>query len=224
MQVEAYLNSKDSFASLGALLVRSKYGADVVTWELETLWEEIDRETEAPFEDLAKVKLSAFLVMEVNPMCLWEVNTFQNTILAASNSYPIPEMIQEASAVDLAWGMFEIAQYLRVVGSTNKSTKLVWGSDVEGYIAACLRNDGWIIAPGSLSFAQDTLNLINKNIELLSVVKEEWDAVPKEHLSTLDIPATDEVSGQLRRLQEYHVHLSDKHLAFREHKQQLSLG
>ena len=223
MIVESYLNKTDSFASLGALLVRSKYGEEVVTWELETLWAEIDKETEEPFSDLAKVKLSAFLVMEVNPMCLWEVNTFQNTVLAARNKYPIPEIVQEASAIEIAWGMYEISYYLNRVGSINKNTKLSWSTDITGYIAACLKADGWLVAPGSLSFVQETLNSVNKNVDLVPAITDAWASVDKNFMLNNEIPVTDEISGQLRRLQEFYLYLSAKHKAFRNHIKTLSL-
>jgi len=217
-----YIKSPDSFASLSAKLLVKELGDEILDWEWEALWKAIyDRGVK--LDDLGKVKVQSYLATSMNPIVVWEVNTFENIVLASNNVYPIPEITQDATPFELGWGLLELADYLYTTDIVQKHQKIKWGDDVLCYVAACLRENGWLIAPRPLEFAQEQLDKINQNTSLKSKVLFEWGRIRGGDLQSVKIPITDEISMQLRRLRDFSIYLSLKISSFRDHKKELQL-
>lgn len=215
-----YVDDTDAFASLSARLILKEYGNDSSSWELESLWKTLE-EDQIALDDLVKVKIASFLALKENPMALWEINTFQNTVLAASNIYPIPGITQEATPYDIGWGVLEITDYLLNINKIPEGRVIKWGTEVESYIVSSLKYNGWFIAPYPIGFCQETLDSVNKNIGVKPKLLFEWDKIKDKDLSTLEIPQDDEIGVQLNRLRNYRVYLKIKYQTFLQHKQDL---
>lgn len=210
-----YLTKDDSFASLSALALKRELGEEISKWDPEVLWISLASDG-IKLSDITKAKINSFLAIDVNPMVIWEINTFQNTVLAANNVYPLTEIVQECTPFELAWGLIEIRDYLitqEIVGSTQK---IKWGDDITKYIAACLWNSGWLIAPKPLSMAQESLDVINKNLHLKEQILFNLN---KNTLPTVE----DEVSIQVSRIKEYNHELEIKFKEFSLHREKLDL-
>ena len=217
-----YIKTPDSFASLSAKLVIREFGDEVLDWEWEALWKSI-HDRGIKLNDLGKVKIQSYLATSMNPIAVWEVNTFENIVLASNNVYPIPEITQDATPFELGWGLLELADYLYTQEIVLKHQKIKLGDDILCYIAACLKENGWLIAPRPLDFAQEELDRINENTSLKSKIMFEWGRIKGGDLQSTRIPIKDEVSVQLRRLRDFSIYLALKINSFRDHKKELNL-
>lgn len=198
-----YLDNEDSFGSLCVFALVKLYGQEVLDWDFETIWITVQKDgLDLPEE--AQQKISAYIALNANPMAIWEVNTFQNTVLASDNIIPVPEITQQAYPVEIGWAIHEIEAFLRHTKKLSEGQSIKWGDDIISYIAAALKADGWIIAPNNLAFVQDALDSINKNTDLKSQILS----------GTLDTPNTPEVALQLKKLGMYRKYLTQKLAAY----------
>ena len=81
---------------------------DMLTWEAESIWLELERRgLDVPVNN--RVKLQAALTLHFVPSFYWDGIVFGNTAIAFDNEVPNPEALEEASAAQLAWAVKEAA-------------------------------------------------------------------------------------------------------------------
>jgi len=183
-------------------------------WEPESLWLTLERKgVEVPL--LNRDKLLAASTLTIVPAFWWEVNAFENTAMAFNSVLSDPRVIQEATAAQLSWAVYE-AELLYGQQDDLEDTPSFDREPIL-YTAAVLNRMGFIVAPQLLQFAQRELDQFNQDGSSVSTseVEEAWRKMRKQDLrkhtfteSALDL--------QLTRLTAVQLYVSERAAMYAE--------
>lgn len=180
-------------------------------WEPETIWLTLERHSvDVPV--INRDKILAAATITITPYFWWDAHIYENTALAFNNIVSNPEVIQEATPGQLAWGVYE-AELLFSAAAPDGPKE--WGSqkpefDREPvmYTACVLHRAGYVLAPDLLSFAQRELDHLNKDGVNITKdqIRDTWRTLKKQpHLEeSLGESALDMALGRLASV-ELHV-------------------
>jgi hypothetical protein len=201
------LEDEDAPAGILLLAMKNVLGPAALAWEPDTLWIELEDRTglDVPRENRDKL-LAAITLLEM-PAFYWEVNTFQNTVMSFNHTRSSPDKIQEATAAELAWAVYEA----EIVLHEHQQWEPEFDYEPRLYVAACLHRSGMLLAPKLLQFAQDELD--NENKDGAKVTKEQvakaWDKLSKSNLESQKFPETP-LGVQLAKLAAVDVYVKDR--------------
>jgi hypothetical protein len=133
-------------------------GEDWVEWEPETIRESIIKEAGVEPSDDVMSKIMAVKIIIHRPEIFFDDWMAMEKISVALNDQtPMMGMIEE---VPIEWLSNAVSIVTKLAGDGD------FGSDVEGYVAARLHDQGYVVAPPLLRFADDKLGSIVKNDDL----------------------------------------------------------
>ena len=123
-----------------------EYNTEWFVWESETLWTEILRDFKVPsISDHAKTKIQAIKTLHISEAFWTEWEVFGWIAQALNNNIPDWQTIQKPSPGQMM-NAVDIATMVRA-GET-------FSSEVSGYAAASLLDEGILYAPDNLRFCQ----------------------------------------------------------------------
>jgi hypothetical protein len=190
------------------LATRAICGKGCRSWEPESIWLTLERRgIDVPTINRDKI-LAAHTIM-VMPAFWWEVNAFENTLMAFNNVLSDPETLQLASPAQIYWGVFE-AEMLYNYGNIPETPE--FDHEPISYTAAALHHAGLIYAPDILSFAQDELNTLNngKRIIAAAEVDKAWAKMRQRDVSTMTFKEDSPLDVQLSRLAAIQLYVNDR--------------
>lgn len=120
------------------------FGLDWLTWESETLWQEVHRIFKSQISEIARSKVQSIKTLHVSdlPWTKWQV--FEKIIQGLNNNVPRWDIMQAPSLEQLYVGI-DIMNQVRSVG---------FSDEVKLYIAGCVLNDEVCYVPPPLDFVQ----------------------------------------------------------------------
>ena len=150
-------------------------------WEPEALWLTLEQfNVQMPFEN--RVKLLAAHTLIDMPSFFWDGGVFEKTALSFAGKEPNPDILEEATASELAWAVVEAHQIMDYNGEPSQE----FGHECCAYAAVVLHREGFVLAPSQLVFAQELLDSNNhSSTALREEVKKRWEALDKTHLEEM---------------------------------------
>lgn len=153
---------------LSAFLV-SRFGKDWVTWESDTIWQELKRVMGKAPDPPLKDKINAVKALLLSESFWLDHLVFEKVTMALNNhavafnvyQHPSPAMI--ANAIEEA-GKIRSAEY---------------SPEVQAYIAAVCRDDGLVVLQGPLGIAQDELDQLTAATPAAALKREVLEALGK---------------------------------------------
>jgi hypothetical protein len=150
----ALLRDSHTSATACTYAVEVLYGGQVRAWEPESLWLSLSRDdVDIPLVNRDKILAAHTLLML--PAFWWEVNIFENTVMAFNDMDIAPDTLQEATPGQISWGVFEAE--LLFTQSEIKETP-TFDREPTAYTATILHRAGYVLAPDLLQFAQPLLD------------------------------------------------------------------
>lgn len=135
-------------------------GPGFPAWEPESIWLTLERRgVDVPV--LNRDKILAATTLTIIPAFWFEVNAFENTVMAFNNVLSDGEILQEATPAQLNWAVYEAEMLHSQASDVGGTTE--FDREPMGYTAIVLNRAGFILAPELLSFAQDALDSLNKD-------------------------------------------------------------
>jgi len=177
------------------------YGKEWLEWEPETLWETIRKDYQTYPNEETKNKLMAVKAVMANDYFWQEWDVFEKVCSAFNGRIPNFGNMEDLSIAELALG----AQLV------SKLKKRSFKNEVQAYVASRAHEEGYVMLPEVLSFAQGYLDDLMQGTEG-PVVKEKLLALgdPLELKVTDD---TDPVHIQAGLLQAVSVYLKSNDTA-----------
>lgn len=182
------LKDSTTSASILVLAATNLLGTQAITFDPDSLWSLLNdhHNIDLSHENRNKL-LSAMLLLDL-PIFLWDVDAFANTVSAFADEIPDTTTIRPVSPSDLAWGVTEAFFLLDHSGMPDASL------DREPcvYTAACLHDDGMLVAPNLLGFATEALEVLNRDGSGITSeeVRDAWDDLDKSKLGALTFSET----------------------------------
>lgn len=174
-----------------------KYGREWLKWEPETLWETIRKDWLTYPNDEAKNKLMAVKVLLANDSFWSEWEVFEKICVAFNDRVPTFSTMEDLSIAELALG----------VALANKIKKRTFGNEVRAYVASEAQEDGYVLLPEVLSFAQETLD----NLIQGTYGEEVRDLLKARNPTSMNVTDSDDpVHVQAGHLQAVAVYLKMK--------------
>jgi hypothetical protein len=142
-------------------------------WEPESIWLTLERDG-IDLSVITRDKLMAALTLTMVPAFWFEVNAFENTVLAFNNVTSDPSVLQEATPAQMAWAVYEAELLYNEAGDFGETTE--FDREPTIYTATVLNRAGFMVAPDTLTFAQPALSKLNCNGTPLTVpeVQKAW--------------------------------------------------
>lgn len=179
--VRALLEDEEASATGCFLAVKQVCGSQCRAWEPESLWLTLERR-QINVPPINRDKILAAHTLTMVPAFWWEVNCFQNSVLAFNNVISDPEVLQETSPEQLCWGIFEAEM---IYGYSDMPDTPEFDREPVLYTAICLHRAGLVLAPDLLQFAQDALDKFNNGERIVTPAeirkarkrkpKDDWD-------------------------------------------------
>ena len=147
-------------------------------WEPESIWLTLERDG-IDLSVVTRDKLLAAVTLTMVPAFWFEVNAFENTVLAFNNVVSDPSVLQEATPAQMAWAVYEAELLYNESGDFGETTE--FDREPTLYAATVLNRAGFMVAPDTLTFAQPALNKLNCNGTSLKVpeVQKAWARLKK---------------------------------------------
>lgn len=198
------LEDNDSTASACMLALDAGLGDGWEVWEPETVWLELSRRgISVPNGNRDQILAARSLI--INGRFFTDALVFEKTIVAFNNEEINADSLEDAPVAYLDWGVYEAKLlYEDFVGETTVS----FDREPVGYTAVQLYNEGFVLAPDHLTFAQDALDKLypKETSDLKKQVKKLWADFPRNGLEDVDFPET-ELGVQLAKLASVYVYV-----------------
>lgn len=126
------------------------YGKEWLSWEPETLWETIRKDWQTYPNPEGKNKLMAIKALMANDYFWQEWEVFEKVCSAFNDRIPHFGRMEDLSVAELALGV-QLASQLK---------RRSFDNEVKAYVASRAHEDGYVMLPEVLSFAQDYLDTL----------------------------------------------------------------
>lgn len=196
-------------------------GPNFRAWEPESIWLTLDRRgVDVPV--LNRDKILAASTLTFLPAFWFEVNAFENTIMAFNDVLSDGEILQEATPSQINWAVYEAEMLFSQMSDINETTE--FDREPVGYTAIVLNRAGFILTPELLRFAQDALDDLNKDGS--GVDKRElraaWRSLQKKDLTKVTFKDT-AFDMQLARLTAVQLYLAERLQQYQSDLEQLRM-
>jgi hypothetical protein len=201
--VRAVLEDDEASATGCFLAVRKACGSQCRAWEPESLWLHLERR-KIDVPPVNRDKILAAHTITMVPAFWWEVNCFQNTVLAFNSVLSDPEVLQETTPGQLCWGIFEAEM---IYSYSDMPETPEFDREPILYTAVCLHRAGYVLAPDLLQFAQKELDKLNGGEQVITPaqVRQAMKRKPKT-----DPDEDDPVDVQVARLRSVNAYVEEK--------------
>lgn len=190
-------------------------------WEPESIWLTLDRKgIDVPVLNRDKVMAASTLTMI--PAFWFEVNAFENTIMAFNNVLSDGEMLQEATPAQVNWAVYEAEMLFGQSENIPESPE--FDREPIKYTAIILHRSGFILAPELLQYAQADLDKLNRSGANItkSDIRPAWKKL--QHTDLRKHEFTDSVLDvQLARLAAVQVYMLDRLVQYEQDLSRLRL-
>ena len=177
--------------------MNAKYGRGWLDWEPETLWETIRKDWLTYPNEESKNKLMAIKVLMASESFWNDWEVFEKICIAFNDRVPNFHVMDDLSTAELTLA----------VRLASKLKKRSFGSEVQAYVASEGSEDGYILLPEDLAFAQEKLDFLMQGTPGEALKEELKD----RNLLTLDVKdEEDPVHIQAGYLQAVAVYLKMK--------------
>jgi hypothetical protein len=136
--------SKNILPSVYNIMLSNKFGEQWKTWELETLWVEIEQEWGSSPTGEVRTKIGALRAFLDTDMYWNDAGVFENIVLAMNDHLVTPDTLQLASPVEIYYAM-------RVLNPIKQGK---FTRPVIGYIRVAFEKAGILKFPELLRFAE----------------------------------------------------------------------
>jgi len=178
-------------------------------WEPESIWLSLER-MNVDVSVLNRDKIMAAVTLTMIPAFWFEINAFENTVMAFNNVISDPHILQEATPAQIAWGVYEAELLYGDAGEFEETT--VFDREPTLYTATVLNRAGFLVAPDMLSFAQEPLDKLNCNGTKTTVdeVKKAWTRLKRTDFTKREFSEDSPVDLQLGRLAAVSLYIQDR--------------
>lgn len=191
------------------------------TWEPESIWLTLER-TGVDIPALNRDKLLAAITLTVIPAFWFEINAFENTIMAFNNVLSDYEILQEATPAQISWAVLEAELLYSQMSDIEETTEFDY--EPINYTAIVLNRAGFVLAPELLSFAQNALNKLNN--DGINVDRDKlhirWNDIKTKDLTKVSYDNTP-FDMQLARLTAVQLYLQERLKRYQKDVDQLSV-
>lgn len=176
----------DAEATTGALLcvLKAHFGGDeFLSWEPETLWEELP-----DVHHLNRDKIMAGMALMTTPVFFVDPWIFGHTCSVMGNDPIVPADFPHPPVLAIAWAAIEA----QLIMSLEADDEPEYGDEVIGFVAAKLGDEGWVKAPPTLAFAQEELDklLSDQGKDLAAKMKSESESPASTKEKSLEVQET----------------------------------
>lgn len=178
------------------------------SWEPDSLWLTLDRRgVDIPLVN--RDKLLAAVTMSLVPAFWWEVNAFENTVMAFNNVVSNPEILQEATPAQVSWAVYEAELLYSQIEDLEDTP--IFDREPVLYTAVVLHRAGFLRPPDMLSFAATPLRDMNKNGVEVSIneLDEAWSKLRKMDITKIQL-GDSPLEIQLGRLAAVQLYIEDR--------------
>lgn len=130
------------------------------TWEPESIWLTLER-AGVDIPVLNRDKLLAAITLTVIPAFWFEINAFENTVMAFNDIVSDYEILQEATPGQISWAVLEAELLYSQMSDIEETTEFDY--EPINYTAIVLNRAGFILAPELLHFSQSALDKLNND-------------------------------------------------------------
>lgn len=177
--------------------MNAAYGREWLDWEPETLWETIRKDWKTYPNEESKNKLMAIKVVMANEYFWNEWEVFEKVCTALNSRVPVFQTMDDLSIGELA-----LAVHL-----VSKLKRRPFGIEVKAYVASEAQEEGYVMLPEVLSFAQEQLDSLMQG----TPGPEVRDELRKRGPMSIDVTDEDDpVHLQAGLLQAVAVYLKTK--------------
>lgn len=213
------LLNDESSATVVFETAKRALGATFMAWEPESIWLELKDEG-VDLSPINRDKLMAVLTLIQTGTFYWDAAVFENTIMAFEHQHSSPEVLQEASSAQIAWGISEAELILE----RNDKEEGVFDHEPAQYTAVSLHRAGLVVAPDLLEFAQEELDKLNRgNLDLKDEIRKRWKALNKDKLDQLELGETP-IDVQIGYLAAVYIHVAERAKQLKDELAQLPTG
>lgn len=215
MSAKSVLQDPAVTPSVAWSAVKKLMGPTVGAWELESIRIELGRKSIATSDELM-AKVFAAMTIVTTRTWVYDHDVLFAFALACSGVPANAADIHHPTPEQLCWAMCEIRA---LTGAKLDADEGFDPDTIDPAIAVVLHDDGYVLAPCELNFAQDSLNKLNVHghaQELMSELEEGWDAVCKipiaelkKKLSQLD---EEPLEVQIQRLGDCRLYVAEHEL------------
>jgi len=110
---------------------------------------------------LNRDKIMAASTLTMIPAFWFEVNAFENTVMAFNNVLSDGEVLQEATPAQINWAVYEAEMLYGQADDVPEAP--AFDREPMRYTAVVLHRAGFIVTPQLLSFAQKELDALSRN-------------------------------------------------------------
>lgn len=188
------------------------FGSDCINWEPETFWLLIDRHGYNLSQD-NRDKIMAAVAAIHDPAYFNEARAFNAMCVGLNDDELNPEEIQPLEAPFMCWTVFETHAILMDEIRQKNVTKLPkFDYEVQELIAANLYNDGFILAPVALDFAQDELDAMYKHVNglMASDIDKELKKIVTQDLTKIVLEEDNPIHIQVARHLRCYAYIEDR--------------
>jgi|MudIll2142460700_1097286.scaffolds.fasta_scaffold00163_17 hypothetical protein len=135
-------------------------GPSFRAWEPESIWLTLERKG-IDVSVLNRDKIMAASTLTMIPAFWFEVNAFENTVMAFNNVLSDGEVLQEATPAQINWAVYEAEMLYGQADDVPEAP--AFDREPMRYTAVVLHRAGFIVTPQLLSFAQKELDALSRN-------------------------------------------------------------
>ena len=219
MPSKMILQDEDAPAAVLLVVLKNILGPAVMIWEPESIWMELEDREHLNIPAINRDKLLAAMTLLEVPAFYWEVNTFQNTVMAFNNTAPNIDIIQEATPAYIAWAVYEADLVLQ----ENQDWEPEFDYEPVLYTAESLHRAGFVLAPKILEFAQEALDKRNGDGALVTKaqVQDAWNDIKDSSLLDREFTETP-LDVQLAKLAYVQVYTNERVEQYQQYLKQLA--
>lgn len=182
------LRDDDSSAYACMRAIDVVLGDEWMNWEPESVWLTLARSAiTVPVGNRAQLMAGRGLL--IHGRFWYDAVLFEKTCIALNNEEPTINAMSEAPVHFMAWAVAEA----QMINKHYEGVELPFDYECEGYVVERLFDEGYVLAPAELRWAQDALDKkLHEDAEKLkNTVREAWALSPKgEALTEERIPET----------------------------------
>lgn len=205
------------------IALRKHFGDEVLGWEPETVFMELEEDGVQMTERL-RDKIHCGFFLSLQPDFMNDALAFENCVRALNGLSVNWSIWQKPDIAHICWG---VRQGLMILSNSDQDLPSdgEFSDEVELYIATALHHDHYFMAPDILSFSQEILDKYNNNGDIVMPhLKKRWDEVSKalEKGEDLDLEEDELLDIQAGKLAGCWSYMFDKTRELESYHQTLS--
>lgn len=203
MSAKDVLENEASVASVCMAATEALLGSQWRVWEPETLWLELDHHgVDVPKGNRQQILAGRSLL--TTGRFFFDALVYDRTCAAFSNEDLNFDVMGESTVSYMAWAVDEAKR----ICDAFEDPPLEWDREVIQYTAIQLKEEGYVLAPEELSFAQGALDALypKEASELKNEVRQIWSDLDSHDVR--DVPYPETAKGvQMARLAATHTYV-----------------